>query len=120
MSNHILYPKALHNAQTPSKELRNNRWLIVPLEHEPHNELHRQIGIVPVMSWLMEGRVARDFYPHPGDYAKSVENLAKVVFEVTQQRNVSHLERELGLLVVESLELQLEYIEPSSALITET
>ena len=63
------------------------------------------------MGWLMETRIQSNFYPHGGNYVKSVENLAHTVFEVTQQRNTPYLEKELGRLVVYSLELQLEYIE---------
>jgi hypothetical protein len=105
-----MFPKALHNAQNPSKEIRNNRWLIVPLDHEVHNELHRNIGIVPVMGWLMETRLAKDYYPHPGDYVKSVEGLAMDLENIVGCPNVPRLEKDLGILVVRSLYMQLPYI----------
>lgn len=107
---HVMFPKALHNAQNPSKEIRNNRWLIVPLDHEVHNELHRNIGIVPVMGWLMETRLAKDYYPHPGDYVKSVEGLAMDLENIVGCPNVPRLEKDLGILVVRSLYMQLPYI----------
>jgi hypothetical protein len=111
---HIMFSKAVHNSQTSSKTIRNNRWLIVPLKPNVHGELHRNVGIVPVMSWQAEARVARDFYPVAGNYVKTVEALARVVHDTTQQPNISHLEQALGLLVIEALELQLEYISPEN------
>ena len=111
LGHHICFPKTLHNAQMPSKEIRNNRWLIVPLDHETHNELHRNIGLVPVLGWLMETKIAKEFYPHPGDYVKTVEELAHIVHEVTGNFRTPYLEKEIGNLIVCSLEMQLEYIE---------
>jgi hypothetical protein len=110
LGHHIMFPKVLHNAQVPSKEIRNNKWLIVPLDHEVHNELHRNIGIVPVMGWLMETRIQSNFYPQPGDYYHSVERLAHSVFEVMKQPATPYLEKQLGELIIYSLESQLEYI----------
>jgi hypothetical protein len=108
---HVMFPKCLHNAQAPTKEIRNNRWLIVPLDHEIHNELHRNIGIVPVMGWLMETRIQKEFYPQAGNYLKSVANLAHAVNEVSNNFRTPYLEKQIGNLIVCSLEMQLEYID---------
>ena len=101
---HIQFPKVLHTAQEASKKIRQNTWLIPPLDVDIHEALHKSIPLVPAMGYLITNRVLRDYEPYPGDYVKSLNRLIIVTHEVTQAVNVSKIEKELGLVVIESLD----------------
>lgn len=48
---HVLFPKKLHRVYTPNREIREK--MTVPLEHDVHTRLHKELGMVAVLPYLM-------------------------------------------------------------------
>lgn len=108
---HTLFPRALHTVGDEQQRLRQNRWLIPPLEQEGHDELHSAVGIVPVLDNVTASRVARAYEPVQGDYMSSIENLMSAYEVAASHPRVGEIERDLTLLAVEALDRQRPYIQ---------
>lgn len=108
---HCLFPRTLHTTGDDQKKLRQNRWLIPPLEVSGHDELHASVGIVPVLDNLTAGKVARAYEPVQGDYMGSIEGLMTAMEVAASHPKIGIIERDLTLLAVEALELQRPFIQ---------
>lgn len=107
---HILYPRPLWKSQKPASDLRNNKWLIAPLDHEVHNALHRNIGMVPVLNYVTINAIARDYAPYPGEYIRSLEELIRIHERVIRRPHTPYIEKGVGELACFALKEQIEYL----------
>lgn len=114
---HILFSKNHWNSTPETKTLRQNRSLIVPLELNTHNELHREIVSVPLPSYHIARRVAREFMPYPGDELKTLDQLMSCFDTAITHPRCGPLEAQLGGLIIESLYAQRKYLVPLDNLI---
>ena len=107
---HVLFPKALHNVQEPTKQLRRNQWLIPPVEYEPHERLHRAVGIVAVMDYITANKVLKLYEPYPGDYIRSIEMLMFTMEAVAKSPRVPAIETGIVELAIAGIDAQLPFI----------
>lgn len=108
---HVKFPRVIHESQEPSRAIRQVRWLIPPIEKGVHQELHRAIGMIPVLGFIFEQRVQRLYEPTEGDYVKSLYGLINTYDKwVVRDPRTPKLEQDIGELVCHSLELQIPFI----------
>ena len=103
---HVLFPRKMWDSQDPTKRLRQNPMLRVPIDD---TELHASGLFVPVPPYAMAERIERLFVPVLSDYIGSLENFARAV-EQSVRVNSNCLERHLGDLIVASVLSQRPYI----------
>ena len=108
---HVLYTRKPWMLQKPTRMLRENHWLRVPMDREVHDALHREIASVPLPDHFMAGRVLETFEPVEGDYIKTLDMLRFAFNTAVKHPHVNYVERRLGGLIVESLGLQRAYID---------
>lgn len=107
---HTLFYKAEWSARPDAKYVRQERWLIPPLDVDAHDELHRSVQYVPTLGKHMMALVKRDYIPLKGDYIGSLEELMFTLDEVSRDHRVTELEAAVGQLTIQALEQQLPYI----------
>lgn len=106
---HVLYNKREWESRPQYKELRQNPGLIVPMDREIHNDLHRSVPFVPVMGYHGIMAVIREF--HRGrTHLDTIDNLMFATEESIKNPKMSDLEKALSGLALESLEMQRPFI----------
>lgn len=108
---HIIHPRRLHNAQDPTKKLRNEHWLIPPLEDDAHVELHKQVGIVAIPSYLLAVDILKNFEPHPGNYLKTIDRLVMAIERSVYNPKMDEIEQAIGNLMMRAIYQQRPFIE---------
>lgn len=107
---HLLYPRQPWNSHFATRNLRQKNALIVPIEEEIHEALHREVPVVPLLDHYTALTVRRDFTPYD-HYRKSMDNLVKCIDVALRGSRVQPIQRELGQLTIHALELQKPYLE---------
>ncbi len=104
---HMLNTRAQWNSMDVSRELRSK--YIYHLERETHQELHANVPPVPLLGYTALFRVLNTIQPRH-DPAHDIDDLLFSIDKATRQSNTHPIERELGLLSIEAIELQRPYI----------
>lgn len=107
---HVLHHARDWLTRKPAEALRENEWLIPPLDRDVHEDLHRAVPAVPLLGYHALVRTANDFTPHPGDYLRSMDEFIKSVDRAIHHRLTKPLEAELGMLTMRAVELQKPFI----------
>lgn len=107
---HVLFERRLWESNQPNKELRGKHGLIVNLDRDAHEELHRNVAMVPPFNYVFGRQVLNLYRDNPDDHIRSIHNLMRSTQEAMKHPRMSDLERSLGGLVMQSLELQLPFI----------
>lgn len=112
---HILFNRRVWSSTDDLAELRGDPRLIVPLDHDTHQELHENVSHVPPLSLHVARASLRLFedFESNGDYMKSVEHLQTSIEQAIRHPKSDRIEREVGSLAVYALDLQKPYIETS-------
>lgn len=107
---HVLFTRRTWESQQDTKKLRGNRWLIVPIDPDVHDEKHEAVSTVPLLDHFTARRVRAIFEPVPNDYIASVESLLFAIEEATLSPKAQEVERRLGELTIFAVEIQLPYL----------
>lgn len=110
---HALFTKATWESQGSSKLLRSNPWLIMPLEEQGHRALHVEVPTVPLLSANTSAYVQRTFRPVAGNHVASIFSLMEAIDDAKRHRKATPIEKQLGELCIDALELQVPYIKES-------
>lgn len=108
---HGLFTKAAYESQSPTKMLRNNQWLIMPLDEQTHRALHVDIPALPLLSPNSAQSVLRDFRPVAGNYIASMFSLMEAIGDANRHPRATPIEKEIGGLLINGLELQIPFIQ---------
>ena len=108
---HTLFTKATWESQASTRSLRNNQWLIMPLEEQTHRELQTDIPTVPVLSFNSGQNVLKNFRPVAGNYIASLFALIEAITDSNRHPKATPIEKQLGALTINALELQLPYLQ---------
>jgi len=110
---HELFYASIWESMRPLKALRTNERLIVPLDIKVHEELHRNISMVPPLPAEMAMR-ALALFGRERDAHEPIENLENFM-SCVEQAMKSPRERELNRSIGESTiwacELQIPFIQ---------
>lgn len=113
---HVLYNRYAYTANKDLAALREDKRLIVPLEHDTHAELHREISHVPPLSYHMARHVLRAYSEFEADsYLHNVENLQRSIEGAMKHPRADGIERGLGELAVHALDMQKPFLDDSGA-----
>lgn len=107
---HLNFPRLLHRAQEPMRQLRHNTWLKPPIHMDPHDALHRHIGMVAVPNYLMAQQIKKRFEPVEGDYLGSVDHYLFAILATKNHYKTNSIERMVLDSMIFSIDSQREYI----------
>lgn len=107
---HILFDRVAWTQRPESKVLRRSESLIVTLDRDTHNELHKHCPSIPALGFYALQRVNRDFEPVYNDKLASVDNLMLAIEESAKHPKTHEIERRLAGLAVWALDLQRPFI----------
>ena len=111
---HVLFNRYAYTANKDLEALREDRRLIVPLEHDVHQTLHREISHVPPLSYHMARHVLRAYSEFEADtYLHNVENLQRSIEEAMKHPRADRIERGVGALAVHALDIQKPFLDDS-------
>jgi len=110
-SHHILFSRKLWDATPNTHALRHECGLIVPMELGAHAALHREVTIVPVLDHY-SAQVALNGMrrAHPHDPLKAMDSLMFGIEAAGKHRYSNTLDRQLGQLVIATVEAQRPFI----------
>lgn len=109
-AHHILFHKRLHEANKDNSELRTRSGLIVRLDVDAHDELHRHCPGVPPLDIYMARRVKSIIVPST-DPLEAVDNFCYAVEEASKSPKSHAIERGLGQLSIEAVRIQVPFIQ---------
>ena len=113
-AHHTLYNRYAWTANKDLAALREDRRLIVPLDHDTHAELHRRVSHVPPISYHMAHRVLRNFAEYDdGTYLHNLESLQRSIEEAMKHPRADRIERGVGALAVHALDIQKPFLDDS-------
>jgi hypothetical protein len=94
----------------PLKCLRENHWNKVPMFDAPHIALHKAIATVPLLDQYTAQAVHREFVPVEGDYIATLYSLVRTIDQSLKHPKVTELQRDVGQLTMQALEMQVPFI----------
>lgn len=106
---HILFEKALWMARPESRRVRTNGGLIVKLGQAEHTALHQTVSNVPPPNIYMARYMANEFYSD-GDIFENIDRLCHVIDGSIQHPKTSLIDKQIGALMIEAVELQVPFI----------
>lgn len=108
---HTLFNRAAWESHEATKSLRNNRWLIPPLESHVERQIHADIAVVPLLDPVTAIHVRRDFEPVEGNFIATMYSYIRSVETAIKHPKSSALQKTLGALSAQAVELQIPYVE---------
>lgn len=106
---HVLFNKREWESRPQYKELRENSGLIVPIDRDIHNELHRSITQVPVLGYYGIMAVHKEFY-RGRTHLQTIDNLMFSLERAQEHPRLSEIEKGLAGLALQAIELQRPFI----------
>jgi len=107
---HVLYEARNWVAHNPNKELRQKPGLIVPIDHKPHDELHREVSTIVAPSHRFGSAILSLYRDDPDDHLRSINNLMFAIQEAGLHPRIRPIEYQIGQLMIASIEAQLPFI----------
>jgi hypothetical protein len=106
---HVLFNKREWESRPQYKELRSDSGLIIPMDRDAHNELHRNVGHVPVLGYYGILAVQREFY-RGRTHLDTLDNLLFALEGASENDRLTELDKRLAGIALEAVELQKPYI----------
>ena len=107
---HVLFNRNAWESNPATKALRNCRWLIPPLQSEIEKQIHKEVAVVPLLDPVSAFHVRSDFRPVEGDFVGSMYSFITTVEKTLKHPKTSVLQRTLGSLTAQAVELQIPYV----------
>ncbi|UOF78002.1 hypothetical protein [Caudoviricetes sp.] len=107
---HVLFEARNWTAHKPNKELREKPGLIIPIDWEAHEALHREVGTVATPSHRFGQAVLALYKDNPDNHFRSLDNLMFAVNEASRHPRIRPIEYQLGQLIIASVEAQVPFI----------
>lgn len=109
-AHHVLFERRLWEANQPGKALRSSPGLLVPMYRDAHEALHKEVAFVPPLTYKLGQSVLALYNDDPTSHRRSVDNFLFAVEETINRPKTSHLERTLGYLALDSVEMQIPFM----------
>ena len=107
---HVIHHRVDWTARPESEYIREHPSLIFDMEVPLHNETHRSSPPVPLLGVFALQTIVRDWRPDVRDKLRSLENLQRSI-EVAGNHPKAHpIEKSLGYLAIEALDLQKPFL----------
>lgn len=115
---HLLYYRTHWESHPTLLQLRSKEQLLVPLDPDAHDEVHRAVSHVPAISANMAAKTLKSFngYRRTDDPIRAAENFQRAVENAMKDRRMDNIERLVGELAIYAIDLQKPFLQhPSSA-----
>lgn len=106
---HVLFNKREWESRPQYKQLRENPGLIIPIDRDVHNELHRNVPQVPVLGYYAIMAVQREFF-RGRTHLDTVDNLLFALEKAKEHERLHDLDKSLADLALQAIDLQRPYI----------
>lgn len=111
---HVLFPKRLYNTYQDSMKLRQNPSLIIEMDRDAHEELHRNVPLVPILGQHALEQVRAFYVPDDSeDPIRHIEALQRAIEHSKRHPRTHHLEKIMADLTLHALDIQKPYIDYS-------
>ena len=112
-NHHTQFYKAIHESQNDLRRLRRDPRLIVSIETGAHNELHRNVAMVPPLPMHMAGRALANFweYGDAGDPIDNLQNYMRSIEKAAKHPKAKELEKTIAETAVWACEMQIPWIQ---------
>lgn len=107
---HIGFERTMWYANKPAKKIRQTPEMIARLERPVHVAIHENCPIVPILGHHGMLRVVKHWEVADGDVLGTVDNLMFAVEKAIKHPRTHELERNLGGLMVQALEMQKPFL----------
>lgn len=106
---HVLFNKREWESRPQYRELRQNSGLIIPIDRDVHNELHRNVSQVPILGYYGILAVQREFYCGR-THLDTVDNLLFALEKASNNDRLSGLDKSLASIALQAVDLQRPFI----------
>lgn len=106
---HVLFHRKEHESRKDYKELRQKHGLIPKIDEEVHRELHENCPAIPTLGYQAIKHILRN-YDDTSSYDKNITNLIRCIEEANDHPKAHRIQKEIGHLAMEALDLQRPYI----------
>lgn len=106
---HVLFNKREWESRPQYRELRQNSGLIIPIDRDVHNELHRSVSQVPVLGYYGILTVQREFY-RGRTHLDTLDNLLFALEKASNHDRLSDIDRGLASIALQAVDLQRPFI----------
>ncbi len=106
---HVLFNKREWESRPQYKQLRENPGLIVPIDRDVHNELHRTVTQVPILGYYAVMAVQKEFY-RGRTHLETIDNLLFALESVEDHPRLSDLDKSLANIALQAVDLQKPFI----------
>ncbi len=109
---HTQFPACLHNAVPPLARIRQDYRLIVPLDRTTHDALHKELPLVPPLSFHLANRALNNLqdYLFTDDYVRNLDNYQRSIEDAMKHPRATRIERGLAELTMHALDIQKPFI----------
>lgn len=107
---HILHNRQEWTLRPQAERLRETPQLVPLIDREVHEEIHRECPVVPLLGYHALNRVNGVFRPVKFDTLKTIDNLLLSIDYAVDHPKAHPLERQLGQLVIATIETQRPFI----------
>lgn len=106
---HILFSRATWEADPCGKNLRRDHRLRIDMDEAIHNEIHRDISLIPVLGHKALVLVQNEFYCG-NNSIETLDNLMTAFDKVEHSNKMSYVDRRLAEIAIEAIGMQIPYI----------
>jgi hypothetical protein len=107
---HMLFYREEWSVRPESRYLRELGGLRVDLSTSDHAEMHRRVGLVPLLGVHALQRVANEYRPEPALYT-NIDRFVSLTERALKHPKAHQLEKDLGHLTIQAILMQREFIE---------
>lgn len=102
---HILFSRKVWQSSELSGGLRSTPSLVPKIDRELHNEIHRQVPLVPMLGYHALARTVRMFYPS-GETLQDISRLQIAMEDAVDHPKATRTEKKLAELACYELSVQ--------------
>ncbi len=107
---HVLYEAAAWESNTEASKLRNLSGLIVPMYIQPHDQLHNEISLVPLLDSIQVYYIKKTFKTYSRDYIGNLNRLIESVHESKDRFEYDPIRSGVSDFTILALEKQIPFI----------
>lgn len=110
---HPLFHRVEWTSRRESTFLREHPSLLVEMDRQLHEDLHKLVPFVPLLGVVALQSVINEWQPNSYNQLKSIDNLQLAIEHAGKHWKAQPIERSLGALAIEAIDLQKPFIAES-------
>lgn len=102
---HLLFQRSAWQSNDMAKRLRNTPSLVPKIDRELHNEIHREVALIPLLGYHALARAVRMFYP-TNETLEDISRLQIAMEDAVDHPKATRTEKTLAELACYELDVQ--------------